>query len=101
MSTKKMKSRKTYTSEFKTQAIDLAKELGVKKAAEKLGIPGQLDWNTHWVRYDKKISSDKEFRSSEELKAELKKVKKELEEKNKIIAILKDATVFFCKENVK
>ena len=39
MSTKKMKSRKTYTSEFKAQTIDLAKELGVKKAAEKLGIP--------------------------------------------------------------
>ena len=40
MSTKKMKSRKTYTSVFKAQAIDLAKELGVKNAAEKWGIPG-------------------------------------------------------------
>ena len=35
MSTKKMKSRKTYTSEFKAQAIDLAKELGVKKGCRK------------------------------------------------------------------
>ena len=93
---KKTRSRKTYSSEFKTQAIDLAKELGVKNAAEKLGIPGHQTLAA-WVRYDKKISSDKEFRSSEELKVELKKVKKELEEKNKIIAILKDATVFFAR----
>ena len=89
MSTKKMKSRKTYTSEFKAQAIDLAKKLGVKNAAEKWGILGHQTLAA-WVRYDKKISSDKEFRSSEELK----KVK---EDKNKIIAILKDATVFFAR----
>ena len=49
MSAKKTKSRKTYSSEFKTQAIGLAKELGVKNAAEKLGIPGHqtLAANSH------------------------------------------------------
>ena len=100
MSTKKMKSRKTYTSEFKTQAIDLAKELGVKKAAEKLGISNSQTLAA-WVRYNKKIAEDAEFRSTEELKKELKKVKKELEEERKVTAILRDAAVFFCRENVK
>ena len=95
MSTKKMKSRKTYTSEFKTQAIDLAKELGVKKAAEKLGISNSQTLAA-WVRYNKKIAEDAEFRSTEELKKELKKVKKELEEERKVTAILRDAAVFFA-----
>ena len=38
MSQKTSKIRKSYPQEFKSQAIELAKELGSKKAAEKLGI---------------------------------------------------------------
>ena len=97
---KSKKTRKSYSAEFKIQAIELAKEWGVKKASDKLGLLGRQTLAA-WVRYDKKVSFDKEFRASEELKMELKKVKKELEETRKINAILKDAAAFFCKENVK
>ena len=38
MGQKTVKVRKSYSQEFKIQAIELAKELGSKKAAEKLGI---------------------------------------------------------------
>ena len=38
MRKKETKNRKSYSPEFKQQAIELAKEMGSKKAAEKLGI---------------------------------------------------------------
>ena len=38
MSRKTIKNRKSYSQEFKAQAIELAKELGAKKAAKKLEI---------------------------------------------------------------
>ena len=100
MNKKPSKPKKFFNSEFKTQAIELAKELGVRKASEKLGMPAHQTLAA-WVRFDKKLSSDKDFRLSEELKVELKKVKKELDESRKINAILKDAAAFFCRENVK
>ena len=98
MNEKSIKSAKTYTEEFKKQALELARELGTKKAAEKLGIlwPQTL---AKWVKHARKMEEDGEFRSSEELKAENKKLKKELAEERKITAILKDAAAFFCMEN--
>jgi transposase-like protein len=57
----KRKKRETYSSEFKKQAIELAKELGTKAAAEKLGIE-QFQTLGAWVRYSKKIDTDDEFR---------------------------------------
>ena len=96
----KMKSRKSYPPEFKAQAIELAKELGSKEAAEKLGIASSQTLAA-WVRYDRKMKNDAEFRSLQELKEENKKLKKALEKERKVIAILKDAAAFFCQENVK
>ena len=58
MKKKSNKSRKSYSPEFK--AIDLAKDLGVKKAAEKLGSPG-IQTLAAWVRRKKKMDEDVEF----------------------------------------
>lgn len=47
------------------------------------------------------MKEDSSFRSMEELRGELKKVKKELEYEKKVVAILKDAAAFFCQEKQK
>jgi hypothetical protein len=42
-----------------------------------------------------------EYRDLEQLKAENKQLKKELTQEKKITAILKDATAFFCQDQLK
>lgn len=100
MKKQQKKTKRHYTSEFKTQAIELAKEIGVKEAADKLGID-KIQTLSLWVRRSIKLAENSEFKENERLKAENKKLKKELETERKVVAILKDATVFFCKEQLK
>lgn len=100
MSKKTRKPRQSYSPEFKQEAIELAREIGAKEAAEKLGIKS-LQTISAWVRYSKKIEEDDSFRELERLKAENKKLKKELEIEKKSVAILRDAAAFFCQEQLK
>ena len=99
---KKSKDKRVrYSPEFKKQAIELAKELGSSKlAADKLGIQS-FQTLAAWVRYDKKITEDGEFRENERLKEENKKLKKQLEHEKKCTAILKDAMAFLSMETWK
>jgi len=94
------RTKNSYSPEFKTEAIELAKEIGTTKAAEKLGIK-PFQTLSAWVRYSKKIDEDSEFRELEAAKSEIKKLRKELESEKKITAILKDATAFFCQDHLK
>lgn len=96
----KRKIRESYSPEFKKQAIDLAKEIGTKKAAEKLGIQNFQTLGA-WLRYSKRIDEDQEFAELEAAKIEIKKLKKEAAEDKKVIAILKDAAAFFSQEHLK
>jgi len=96
----KATGRKSYTPEFKKQAIELASELGVPEAAEKLGIKS-IQTLASWVRHDKKKSTDTAYKELLEMKEENKRLKKELEKEKKVTAILRDATAFFCQENQK
>jgi len=96
----KTQARQSYTLEFKRQAIDLAIELGVPEAAEKLGIKS-IQTLASWVRHDKKKSTDTAYKELLEMKEENKRLKKELEKEKKVTAILRDATAFFCQENQK
>ena len=75
MDQKKVNTRMSYSQEFKAQAIELAKELGSKKAAEKLGIKS-CQTLAAWVRYSTKIADNEEFRTMEHLKAEIKELRK-------------------------
>ena len=77
MNQKKVNTRMSYSQEFKTQPIELAKEMGSKKAAEKLGIKS-LQTLAAWVRYSTKLADERQN-----------------------VAILKDCTRFFCMENGK
>lgn len=95
----KRKKRQTYSTEFKEQAISLANDIGIKEAAEKLGInPQSL---SGWTRYAKKIDEDSEFQELEKLRQDVKKLKKELEYEKRSVAILKDAARFFCLDQEK
>ena len=76
MSGKTTKTRRAYAPEFKKQAIELAKELGSRKAAEKLGIKN-FQTLAAWISYDKKILENVEFRTMEKLRIENKRLKKE------------------------
>lgn len=96
----KTRTRKTYSLEFKEQAIELAKEIGSIAAAQKLGIENYQTLAA-WVRYSKKLDEDQEFRQLEQLRAENKRLRKELESEKKAVAILKDATAFFCQMQSK
>jgi transposase len=97
----KATGRKSYTPEFKKQAIALAEELdSVQETAEKLGIKS-VQTLASWIRHAKKKSTDSTYSELLEAKEELKRVKKELEKEKKITAILRDATAFFSQENLK
>lgn len=101
MRQKKKNNKKRYPEEFKVSAMKLARELGsAKLAAEKLGMKNSQTLS-NWLRHDDKMNSDEEYREIENLKAENKKIKKQLEEEKKTTAILKDAMAFFCQDRLK
>ena len=94
------KARSRYSSEFKSQAIELAKEIGIVEAANKLGIKTYQTLSS-WVRHSHKMDVDTEFQELEKLRSEVKRLKRELDIEKKSVAILKDATAFFCQDLLK
>ncbi len=92
------KSKRTYTSEFKQDAIRLAlRSPSVKGAADRLGIPeGTL--NT-WLRTIESKSKNANDGDAIELIEELKKLKKENARLREEREILKKAATFFAKES--
>jgi transposase len=94
-----------YDNSFKLEALELSDEIGVRKAAEQLGIPYYTlaDWRS--IRnhqgdsyfagsgYKRKPSDEKERRIME-LEAELRETKRANE-------ILKDALGFFAQSRKK
>ena len=98
--TKKKRIRQSYSPEFKSQAIELANDIGIKEAARKLGIENCQTLG-NWVRYDKKLARNTEFQEFERLKTENKRLKKELEIEKRSVNILKTAAAFFCQDQLK
>ncbi len=94
------RTKRHYPEDFKQQAINLAKEIGTKETAEKLGIE-KVQTLTAWVRYSKKIEENTEFKELEEARKEIKRLKKELDIEKESVAILKDAAAFFCQDHLK
>ena len=100
MKKKDKQKRQHYTSEFKESAVDLAKSIGEKETAEKLGIKN-IQTLSKWIQKADQNEENKELQDLEKLKAEVKKLKKELVKEKKVTAILRDATVFFCQDQLK
>ncbi|MGI5115812.1 transposase [Treponema sp. SP13] len=89
-----------YSREFKEQALLLSDEIGVKKAAEQLGINYSTlaDWRKTRNRKAKeeRIASDKSPLNERELA-----LYKEIQELKKANEILKDALGFFVVDRKK
>lgn len=101
-----MVQAKTYTEEFKAQAIKLAKEVGTKRASEELGIPKNTLGT--WVHKAKKGELDpgKGEQTPEtaltlaaevqELRKQLKERDKEIRRINELNEFLEEAAAFFA-----
>lgn len=91
---------KRYTKEFREQALRLSDDIGVKKAAEQLGvIYGTLaDWRKQRTRQAKKPEV---LMTKEEQKAENERLRKENTELLRANEVLKDALSFFVKDRKK
>ena len=89
----------TYSKEFKAEAIRLSDEIGVKKAAEQLGIPyfTLADWRSG--RKEKR--RDTSGMSDEDIRRRNKELEKENAELRQANEILKDALGFFAKDRKK
>ena len=89
-----------YSEEFKRKAIDLAEEIGVKEAVEKLGLSSSQTIGA-WKRFFKpRIKEDASHDLATALK-EIKRLKKELAREKHSVAILREATAFFLKDILK
>jgi transposase len=98
-----MESRKTYDRNFKAEAVKLAKETSISKAARSLGLPANTLRN--WVKSSKEradnpfIGSGRKYVPAQDVeKAALMKENRELKRANEI---LKEALGFFASSQKK
>lgn len=91
MTTKK--NRKTYTAEFKAEALKLAEHVGVAEAARQLKIYESQLYNWRSAIEKKSTTSQREA----ELAAEVAKLKRLLADQAEDLAILKKAASYFAK----
>ena len=89
-----------YSKEFKEEAIKLSDEIGLKKAAQQLGIQYYTlsDWRS---KRNAAIKAQKNQMSDEELKKRNLELERENAELRKANNILKDALGCFAKDRKK
>lgn len=94
------KKVKTYTEEFKRDAVRLMRSRGkrtVSQIADDLGVTDCMLYR--WASKLGKESIAKRNEQGETLEAENRRLRKEIEQLRVERAILKKAAVFFAKEN--
>ena len=89
-----------YSKEFKEEALKLSDEIGLKKAAQQLGIQYYTlsDWRS---KRNTAIKNKKNQMSDEELQKRNLELERENAELRKANDILKDALGFFAKDRKK
>ena len=90
-------SKRQYTLEFKQQAAELAKEIGISQAALKLGV--SVSAIRQWKK--KAEESNSKPKSGMVLEEENRRLRKEVEELKKVNYILKRAAAFFSQDHLK
>ncbi|MFT6630969.1 MAG: transposase [Bacteriovoracaceae bacterium] len=94
-------SQRTYTTEFKIEAVNLANKIGGAKAAEQLGISSKnvYRWTKELsVKDSKKVHTND--LSQEQMKRKIKKLEKELLYMKKINEVLKKSTAIFSNDQM-
>lgn len=88
-----------YSKEFKEEALRLSDEVGNKKAAEQMGIPYYTlsDWRARSKRKEKEMETSAENL----LRARIHELEAENAELREANNVLKDAILFFAKEQKK
>ncbi len=97
------RSRK-YTTEFKRQAVELARELdSATEAAKQLGIgPGNItNWKTRGLGKGAESGSDRRTAEGSTLEQDNRRLAKENAELKKVNYILKTAAAFFSQDHLK
>ena len=95
---------KTYSMEYKEQAVRLAEHLGsTGKAARQLGISDVNVYNWQMKSKNGKLKDSNNNMSiqAETPEEELKRLRKEVEELKKVNYILKRAAAFFSQDHLK
>ena len=89
-----------YSKEFKEEALKLSDEIGLKKAAQQLGIQYYTlsDWRS---KRNAAIKARKNQMSDEEANKQILELERENAELRKANDILKDALGFFAKDRKK
>jgi transposase len=87
--------RRSYTAEYKRQAIELANRNGYTKVSKQLGVP--MTTLHSWSPPSKSSEPIESALSPEE---EIRKLRAEVEEQKKVIHILKAAAAFFSKDHL-
>ena len=89
-----------YSKEFKEEALKLSDEIGLKKAAQQLGIQYYTlsDWRS---KRNAAIKAQKNQMSDEEANKQILELERENAELRKANDILKDALGFFAKDRKK
>ena len=89
-----------YNKEFKTEALKLSDEIGVKKAAQQLGLNYYTlaDWRKDRKAYARLVGDGDR---AEETRERIRALEKENAELRKANEILADALVFFVKDRKK
>ena len=94
-----------YDKSCKLEAIDLSDEIGVKKAADQLGIPYHTlyDWRKSRNRYSDKafIGSGNKYVPADEKDRKILELEHELRESQRSNEILKEALGFFAASRKK
>ena len=88
-----------YTKEFREQAILLSDEIGVKMAAEQLGVV--YSTLVDWRKLRNSMKKEKAAVSTEPLTEREKELMKEIAELKEANEILKDAMSFFVRDRRK
>ena len=95
----------TYEKSFKEEAVRLSDEIGVKKAAEQLGVPYYTlaDWRQQRKRYSTQayVGSGHKRMSADPKERELYELRKEVAELRRSNEILQEALGFFAKNRRK
>ena len=96
-----MKSKRSYTEEFKQEAVARSKVVGATKTCEELGIVSSLlySWKKKYDN-DSVLKSTKKL-SYDELEIENRRLKKELGYMEEINKVLKKSTAIFSSDQIK
>ena len=95
-----------YEKSFKQEAVKLSDEIGVKKAAQQLGIPYYtlVDWRHHQNVFGEEAyvgSGHKRQLSDDEKDRRIQELERKNAELERANEILKDALGFFAKDRKK